>query len=198
MVGKFLFAILAVFTNSLGIPCFLQGRKKTGIVRLVLTFVTFGICGLINSILGILLGIQVMMMSNEDYEEQKYVLDKGIPSARMLGEGGAQKSDGASAPVHTSSSSSASQQSKVKEFNVLINNGGYDENAVLQAIVEIKNCSVEEAVSILGSGIVLQDVSEDVADRAIASLKAAGATVEKEEAYDYDELNADNILGGLE
>ena len=190
MGNKFLFAVITVFTNHLGIPAFMQGRKKTGLVRLILTFVTFGICGFINGIMGILLGIKIMGMSNEDFEEEKFTLDAGIPSARMLGEANDDvASDAPSSAPHVSTKKAADS------FNVLINSTGFDETGVLQAIVQLKDCSLEDAVKVIESGIIFQDVSEEVADRAVALLKNAGASVEKEEAYNYDEFSADNMLG---
>jgi ribosomal protein L7/L12 len=191
MGNKFVFAILSIFTNHLGIPAFLQGKKKTGLVRLILTFVTLGICGFINFILGLIQGIQVIMMSNEDFEEQKYVLDKGIPSASMFGEAGDYQSSEESAP----SAPRATKQTSSDSYNVLINDCGFDKSAVLQVIIELKDCSLDEALEAADNGIALQDVSEATADHAIKLLQAAGAKVEKEEAYNYDEFSSDNMLG---
>lgn len=198
MGSKFVYAILLVFTNGFGVPSFLQGRKKTGLVRLITAFCTFGICYFINTIMGILLAIQVMGLSNEEFDAVKYEIDKGFPSAKMLGEGAPQKSSGVSyddadyddAPV---ASSSASED---LGYNVLLDDCGYDKNAVLQAIVDIRECSVEEALEIVDEGIVLQEVSEEEADAAVEILRAAGATVVKEEAYDYEEFSPEAMLSG--
>ena len=196
MGSKFLFAILFALTNGFGIPSFLQGRKKTGIVRLIVAFVTFGIGYFIIFILGILQAVQIMGMSDEEFAAQKYIIDKGIPSAKMLGEGGAQKSSGASYEDgeydEYDEGVSASDDSGEGEFSVLLDDCGYDKNAVLQAIVEIKECSLEEAISVADMGIVLQDVSEEEADRAVAMLREAGATVSKEEGY-ADDVSAMRI-----
>ena len=190
MGNKFLFAVIMAFTNHLGIPAFMQGRKKTGLVRLALTFVTFGICGFINGILGLLLGIRILRMSSDEFEDEKYTLDTGIPSARMLGEANDEDFD------DEPSSAPKASAKKSDSFNVLLNSTGFDETGVLQAIVQLKDCSLEDAVKVVESGIVFQDVSEDVADRAMEILKKAGATVEKEEAYDYDEFSSENMLDG--
>ena len=193
MGNKFIFAVISVFTNGIGIPAFLQGKKKTGLVRLILAFVTFGICGFINGILGILQGIQVMMMSNEEFEEQKYVLDKGIPSAKMLGEAGESQSSGESAPV--SAPRATDETSSETLYIVYINDCGFDKNAVLQALIELRDCSLEEALEAVNDGVAIQDVPEAVADRAVKMLQAAGASVEKEEAYDYEAFSPENMLG---
>ena len=50
--------------------------------RSVLGVVTFGIVSLINCIKGIILGIQVLKMSDEEYAEKKGTLDSGIPAAK--------------------------------------------------------------------------------------------------------------------
>lgn len=189
MGNKFVFAIIAAFTNHFGVPAFLQGKKKTGLVRLILTFVTFGICGFINGIMGILLAIKVMGMDKDEFEEEKYLLDMGIPSAKMLGEEGEVNSSGAASPAPRT------QQKSSDSYNVLINDCGFDKSAVLQVIIELKDCSLEEAIEAADNGIALQDVSEATADHAIKLLQAAGAKVEKEEAYNYDEFSSDNMLG---
>ncbi len=79
-MNKTVFALLVLFFNALGIPCFIQGNVKAGILRIVLNFVTCGIIGFINGIMGIILAIQIFQMSEEDFEAQKNELTKGIPA----------------------------------------------------------------------------------------------------------------------
>lgn len=79
MDNKTLFAIMTIIFNSYGVPCFMQGQVKTGILRIVLACVTFGIIGIINLVKGIILGIQVLQMSDEEYAEKKGTLSAGIP-----------------------------------------------------------------------------------------------------------------------
>ena len=74
------YALLTLFCNSIGVPCFLQGKTKAGILRIVLAFVSCGIVGMINGILGIILSIQIFQMSDEEFEEKKATLLKGVPS----------------------------------------------------------------------------------------------------------------------
>ena len=80
MNNKILFGIMCIAFNSYGVPCFMQGKVKTGILRIVLACVTFGVIGLINVIKGIILGIQVLKMSDAEYQEKKYTLSSGIPN----------------------------------------------------------------------------------------------------------------------
>ena len=80
MNNKIVFGIMCIIFNSYGVPCFMQGRIKTGVLRIVLAYVTCGIIGIINLIKGIILGIQVLNMSDEEFEEKKYTLASGIPA----------------------------------------------------------------------------------------------------------------------
>ena len=80
MENKTLFGIMCIIFNSYGVPCFMQGNVSAGICRIVLGVVTCGVIGVINVIKGIILGIQVLKMSEEEYQEKKYSLTSGIPS----------------------------------------------------------------------------------------------------------------------
>lgn len=79
MDNKVLFGVMCIIFNSYGVPCFMQGQVKTGILRIVLAVVTCGIIGIINVIKGIILGIQVLKMSDEEYASKKGTLSSGIP-----------------------------------------------------------------------------------------------------------------------
>ena len=84
MDNKILFGIMCILFNGIGVPCFMQGKTKTGIIRLVLAVIPLvgQVMGTINGIMGIILGIKVLMMSDEDYAAQKMDLDMGIPKAK--------------------------------------------------------------------------------------------------------------------
>ena len=83
MENKILFGIMTIIFNSIGVPCFMSGKTKAGILRIVLYCITFGIIGLINEILGIIKGIQILCMSDEDYAAaDKASLLSGIPSGK--------------------------------------------------------------------------------------------------------------------
>ena len=79
MENRILFGVMCIIFNSYGIPCFMQGRVKTGILRIVLGAVTFGIIAIINFIKGVILGINVLKMTDEEFAAQKETLASGIP-----------------------------------------------------------------------------------------------------------------------
>lgn len=79
-MNKTVFGILTIIFNSYGVPCFIQGKIKTGILRIVLGFVTCGIIGIINVIKGIILGIKILKMTDEEFEAQKDTITSGIPA----------------------------------------------------------------------------------------------------------------------
>ena len=83
MDNKVLFGVMCIIFNSYGVPCFMQGKTKTGILRIVLGIVSFGIIGIINTVKGIILGIKVLKMTDEEFEQQKYTLDSGIPVSKQ-------------------------------------------------------------------------------------------------------------------
>lgn len=80
MDNKILFGIMMILFNSYGVPCFMQGQVKTGILRIVLGVVSCGIIAIINIIKGIILGIQILKMSDEEYEAKKGTFSSGIPA----------------------------------------------------------------------------------------------------------------------
>lgn len=80
MNNKILFGIMCIVFNSYGVPCFMQGNVGTGIARIILGIVSCGVIGIINMIKGIILGIQVLNMSDEEFAEKKATLTNGIPS----------------------------------------------------------------------------------------------------------------------
>ncbi len=77
-MNKIVFGILAILFNSIGVPLFIQGKTKAGILRIVLSIVTCFVIGAINGICGIILGIKVLTMSDEDFEAQKDTIAMGI------------------------------------------------------------------------------------------------------------------------
>ena len=79
MDNRIAFGIICIILNGIGVPCFMQGNVKTGVLRIVLGVVTFGIIMLINEIKGIILGISILKMSDEEYAEKKNTLSSGIP-----------------------------------------------------------------------------------------------------------------------
>ena len=81
-MNKTTFAILTLLFNAYGVPCFIQGDKKTGIIRIVLSLVCC-VMGLVNSIMGIILAVQIFKMTDEEFAAAYGTLDKGIPAANF-------------------------------------------------------------------------------------------------------------------
>ena len=81
MNNKILFGIMCILFNDIGVPCFMQGNTKTGILRIVLCLIPCAgwVISIINFVQGILLGIKVLKMTDEEFEAQKATLSAGIP-----------------------------------------------------------------------------------------------------------------------
>ena len=79
MENKIVFGILTILFNAFGVPCFLQGKTKQGIIVIVLTVVTFGVMAFVNEIMGLIKGIQILLMSDEDFAKQAKDLKVSIP-----------------------------------------------------------------------------------------------------------------------
>ena len=83
MDNKVLFGIMTIIFNSIGVPCFMQGKVGAGILRIVLGMVSCGVITIINEILGIIQGIKILCMSDEEYAAaDKATLLTGIPSGK--------------------------------------------------------------------------------------------------------------------
>lgn len=80
MDNRVLFGVMCIIFNSIGVPCFMQGRIKQGILRIVLGFITFGVIEVINFVFGIILGVEVLQMSDEEFAEKKMDLKRGVPA----------------------------------------------------------------------------------------------------------------------
>ncbi len=80
MDNKIVFGIMCIIFNSYGVPCFLQRNVGVGIARIILGMVTFGVIGVINTIKGIILGIQILKMDDAEYQARKGTFATGIPS----------------------------------------------------------------------------------------------------------------------
>lgn len=81
-MNRIAFGILTIIFNDIGVPCFIQGDVKTGILRIVLGVVTCGIISIINFVKGILLGIQILKMTDEEFEAVKNTISSGIPARK--------------------------------------------------------------------------------------------------------------------
>ena len=82
MDNRILFGIMTLILNCYGVPCFMAGKVKAGILRIVLGIVSCGVIALINEIMGIILGIKILCMSDEEFAEKKETLFMGVPSGK--------------------------------------------------------------------------------------------------------------------
>ena len=81
MDNRVLFGIMTIIFNSVGVPCFMQGKVGAGILRIVLAYVSCGVIGIINTIMGIVRGIAILKMTDAEYAAvDKATLLKGVPS----------------------------------------------------------------------------------------------------------------------
>ena len=80
MENRVLFGIMTIIFNSVGVPCFMAKKVKAGILRIVLMYVTCSVIGIINFVKGIILGVQILKMTDEEFAEKKETLFSGIPS----------------------------------------------------------------------------------------------------------------------
>ena len=80
MDNKTVFGIMCILFNQIGVPCFLQGNKEKGIKRIIFGVITCGVIAVINAVKGIIMGIQILTMSDEEYEAKKGTFDSGIPA----------------------------------------------------------------------------------------------------------------------
>ena len=80
MENRVLFGIMTIIFNCIGVPCFMAGKVKAGILRIILGLVTCYVIMIINEIKGIILGIKILKMTDEEFAEKKDTLFSGIPS----------------------------------------------------------------------------------------------------------------------
>ena len=80
MDNKILFGIMCIIFNAYGVPCFMQGQAGKGVKRIILGVVTCGVIAIINFVKGIILGIEILNMSDEEYASKKGTFDSGIPA----------------------------------------------------------------------------------------------------------------------
>ena len=82
MDNRVLFGLMTLIFNCYGVPCFMAKKIKAGILRIVLGIVTCDVIFIINFIKGIILGIKILKMTDEEFAEQKETLFSGIPSGK--------------------------------------------------------------------------------------------------------------------
>ena len=70
-MNKTVFAIMAILFNGLGVPSFMLGKTKQGVLHIVLSCVTLGVCEIIFTVLGIIAGVKALQMTDEQFEQEK-------------------------------------------------------------------------------------------------------------------------------
>lgn len=80
MENRVLFAIMCILFNAYGVPCFMQGDSSKGIKRIIFGVISCGIIAIINEIKGIIMGINILKMTDEEYAAKKGTFDDGIPN----------------------------------------------------------------------------------------------------------------------
>lgn len=81
MDNRVLFGVMCIIFNCIGVPCFMQKQIKAGILRIVLGIVTCGVIEIINFVKGIILGVQILKMTDAEFEEaKKSYITSGIPA----------------------------------------------------------------------------------------------------------------------
>lgn len=75
-MNKTVFGILAILLNGLGVPSFLVGNTKQGVLHIVLTvvlsFIGIGVIfAIIFFVYGLMAGIKALQMTDEQFEQEK-------------------------------------------------------------------------------------------------------------------------------
>ena len=70
-MNKTVYAIMAILFNGLGVPSFMLGKTKQGVLHIVLSAVTCGVCSVIFTVLGIIAGVKALQMTDEQFEQEK-------------------------------------------------------------------------------------------------------------------------------
>lgn len=66
-MNKIVFAIMNILFNQIGVPCFMIGNVKKGILTIVSGLITLGVVAIINFVFGIINAVKLFQMSDEDF-----------------------------------------------------------------------------------------------------------------------------------
>ena len=66
-MNKTTYGILTLLLNGYGLPFFLNGKTKKGICTIISGVITCSVVTIINAIKGIIMGIKILQMSEEDF-----------------------------------------------------------------------------------------------------------------------------------
>ena len=83
IMNKTVFGVMTIIFNCLGVPDFIAGSVKTGILKIVFAAITFGIIEIINFVKGIFQGIKILKMTDEEFAAADLkTLVVGIPAIK--------------------------------------------------------------------------------------------------------------------
>lgn len=83
MDNKILFGVMTIIFNSIGVPSFMTGNKNRGIKTIIFGIITIGVIGIINEIKGIINGIKILKMTDEEFAvADKASLIDAIPAPK--------------------------------------------------------------------------------------------------------------------
>ena len=85
MDNKIVFGVLTILFNQFGVPSFIVKDAKRGIKSIIFAIITLGIIGIINFIKGIIGGINILKMTDEEFAAaDKATLIDAIPGDKSL------------------------------------------------------------------------------------------------------------------
>jgi len=67
MDNRITFGVLTIIFNCIGLPSFLLGNVKKGVLTIVSGVITFSVVAIINEIKGIIAGIKILKMTDEEF-----------------------------------------------------------------------------------------------------------------------------------
>ena len=85
MNNKIVFGIMTIIFNELGVPSFMVKDTKRGVKTIIFGIITLGIISLINFIKGIINGIKILKMTDEEFAAaDKAALIDALPGSKSL------------------------------------------------------------------------------------------------------------------
>ena len=78
VMNRTTFGVMCILFNAIGVPCFMQGNTTLGVKRIFANILIVPFY--INLIKGIILGINVLKMTDEEFEAQKNTTPAGWPN----------------------------------------------------------------------------------------------------------------------
>ena len=80
MKNKILFGIMTLVFNCYGVPQFMAGEVGKGIGNIAISLFTCGVGCVILEVIGIINGIKILCMSQEEYNEKYLGIEPAAPA----------------------------------------------------------------------------------------------------------------------